>query len=199
MKRTHLLKLLEAVRAKTPIETALIVGSQSVHALVDANIPAVEASLEVDLLLAPGQFKHKASIMEEFGEESAFFRDNGVFVHAIGIGIVSLPPGWETRLVDLRDERGQLVARAVEIHDTLAAKVIAGREKDFVFLRQLLERDLCDFGMLLERLLLLKSGSFANAIPDRLTKLSTHLQAWGRADLAQKTKTAINTFKDSHG
>src|SRR5206468_6503438 len=129
-------------------------------------------SLEVDLLLLSAQFQYKPVIQEEFGAESAYFRQNGVFVHPIGIGIVSLPSGWEARLQTLRDDSGRLVGRAVEIHDTLAAKIMAGREKDFDFLRQLLERNLCDFGTFLERFLLLQSSPFANAVPDRLLRLA---------------------------
>lgn len=185
MKRTHLLKLLEDIRARVPLETLLVVGSQSAHALKSAEIPAVEASLEVDLLLLGDQFQYRSTIQQQFGEESAFFLQNGFFVHAIGIGIVSLPAGWDTRLQPVHDEAGRIVARAVEIHDTLAAKLMAGREKDFDFLRQLLERNLCDFASFVQRFLLLRSSAFANAIPDRLTKLRAHLREWKREDLAR--------------
>jgi hypothetical protein len=191
MKRTHLLKLIEAVRARVPLDTLLIVGSQSAHALDRADVPAVEASLEVDLLLPSGQFQHKTLIQEEFGEESAFFKDNGFFVHPIGIGIVSLPSGWEARLQPVRDDTGRVVARAVEIHDTLAAKIMAGREKDFDFLRQLLERGSCDFDTFLRRFLLLRSGAFGNAVLDRLSKLEARLRGWGRSDLAQIVQTTV--------
>ena len=51
MKRTHLLKLIEADQTKVRLETVLIVGSQSAHAVPRGDIPAVEASLEMDLLL----------------------------------------------------------------------------------------------------------------------------------------------------
>ena len=197
MKRTHLLKLLEAVRARVPLETMLIVGSQSAHALDRGDIPAVEASLEVDLLLVSGQFQYKALIQGEFGEESPYFRQHGLFVHPIGIGIVSLPSGWEARLQALRDESGRLVARAVEIHDTLAAKIMAGREKDFDFLRQLLEWNLCDFGTFLERFLLLQSSPFANAVPDRLSRLEARLQVWGRGDLAQTVQSISRASRQS--
>ncbi len=197
MKRTHLVKLIEAVQTKVPLETVLIVGSQSAHALGSGEIPAVEASLEMDLLLVSGQFQYKALIQVEFGEESAYFRQNGFFVHPIGIGIVSLPSGWEARLQALRDESGRLVGHAVEIHDTLAAKIMAGREKDFDFLRQLLEWNLCDFGTFLERFLLLQSSPFANAVPDRLSRLEARLQVWGRGDLAQTVQSISRASRQS--
>ena len=77
MKKTRLLALLDAVQARVPMGPMLVAGSQSAHALDGAETPAVEASLEVDLLLIGEQFKRRDLINQEFGEQSAFFRRNG--------------------------------------------------------------------------------------------------------------------------
>ncbi len=193
MKKTRLLALLEAIRARVPLECPLVTGSQSAHAMDAAETPAVEASLEVDLLLIGKQFQHRHVINEEFGEQSAFFRQNGTYVHAIGIGIVSLPAGWETRLKRIPDAAGRTIAQAVEIHDTLAAKLMAAREKDFDFLRELLDRNLFDFTTMVRRFLLLRASPFGNAVPDRLLKLDAALRAWGRSDLAEALQQMLRT------
>ena len=66
---------------------------------------------------------------------------------------------------------------------------MAGRDKDFEFLRVLLERGLVDFPTLLQRLELFRTTAFANALPDRFAKLARHLRDWKRDDLAQTVQT----------
>ena len=62
---------------------------------------------------------------------------------------------------------------------------MAGREKDFDFLRALLDHDLCDFSTLMARFESFRGGVFADALPDRLAKLTQHLREWKREDLAR--------------
>ena len=66
---------------------------------------------------------------------------------------------------------------------------MAGRDKDFEFLRVLLERGLVDFPTLLQRLELFRTTAFANALPDRLAKWARKLREWKGDDLAQTVKT----------
>ncbi len=67
----------------------------------------------------------------------------------------------------------------------LSRNLMAGREKDFEFLRALLDYGLCDFSILLDRFESFRAGVFANAFPDRLAKLAQHLREWKRDDLAR--------------
>ncbi len=62
---------------------------------------------------------------------------------------------------------------------------MAGRDKDFEFLRALLEHGLCDFSTLLARFEALRASAYANAVPDRLNKLAAHLRDWRCDDLAR--------------
>jgi hypothetical protein len=67
---------------------------------------------------------------------------------------------------------------------------MAGREKDFEFLRALLAHALCDFPTLLARLELLRAGASANAVPERLTRLVRQLRDWQHDDLARTVHPA---------
>jgi len=64
-----------------------------------------------------------------------------------------LGPGWEDRLVVFENEstkpgRGL----CLEPHDCVAAKLAAGREKDFEFAAALLREELVDAGTIIERI-----------------------------------------------
>jgi len=50
------------------------------------------------------------------------------------------------------------------------------RDKDFEFLRALLDAGLCNFPILLARFETFRGGVFANALPDRLNKLAHRLR-----------------------
>src|SRR5206468_7306217 len=109
---------------------------------------------------------------------------SGFYAHPLGLGTISVPRGWDERLVPFGREEGLENVWALEIHDLAASKLMAGREKDFEFLHALLDRSFCDFQTFLARFDLLRTGAFANAVPDRLKKLAQHLRQWKRDDLA---------------
>ena len=123
--------------------------------------------------------------------ESSHLRETGVFAHPVGLATIVLPSGWEERLVSFGRQEGLANVWALELHDLLASKLMAGREKDFEFIRALLEHRLCDFPTLIARMQLLRLGVSANAVPDRLAKLARHLRDWRRTDLARVVETAL--------
>jgi hypothetical protein len=53
--------------------------------------------------------------------------------------------------VPLADEDGNLRAYCLEVHDTCVSKLMAGREKDFAFIKELLDRGLVDTNTLIAR------------------------------------------------
>jgi hypothetical protein len=122
---------------------------------------------------------------EALGMESSYLAQTGVFAHPVGLGTIVLPPGWEERLVPFGRDEGLATVWALEIHDLAASKLMAGRDKDFEFVRALLDHGLCDFSTLLERFRLLRASVHANALPDRLAKLARCLRDWKRDDLAR--------------
>ena len=58
------------------------------------------------------------------------------------------------RLVPLADEAGNLRAYCLEVHDTCVSKLRAGREKDFAFIKELLDRGLVNMETFVARAVL---------------------------------------------
>lgn len=126
--------------------------------------------------------------------ESAYLRQTGTFAHPIGLGTIVLPKGWQARLIPFGRDEGLSSVFALEINDLAASKLIAGREKDFEFLRTLLERGLCDLQTLLARMELLLSSPSARAVPDRLKRLAAAL----RGRTGENSESAISEFLKIH-
>jgi hypothetical protein len=53
--------------------------------------------------------------------------------------------------VPLADEAGNVRAYCLEVHDTCVSKLMAGREKDFAFIKELLDRGLVDMETFIAR------------------------------------------------
>lgn len=85
---------------------------------------------------------------------------------------VVLPTGWRERLHTLEDENGNVVADVVDIHDVAVSKLIAGREKDYVFLKELIMREYISIGVFLERAKLIKETLQSEVLTPRLKHLA---------------------------
>jgi hypothetical protein len=185
MNRRQLVELARTVTSSVPLQRLVVAGSQAFYGASGANPDIVLQSIEADLLLTGEDFAHRQAIEDGFGMASQYLSRTGVFAHPVGRGTITLPPGWEERLVPFGRDDGLLNVWTLEIHDLAATKLMAAREKDFAFLRALLDHHLCDFPRVLARMELLRAGVYANAIPDRLAKLTRHLREWKRDDLAR--------------
>ena len=95
----------------------------------------MELSLEADLLLVREAFQARAGIEEQFGMDSPFQAQTGFYAHPVGLGTITVPRGWEERLVPFGREEELANVWTLEIHDLAATKLMAGRDKDFEFLR----------------------------------------------------------------
>ena len=179
MTRTRLMHLLRRATELSGGQRLILAGSQAFYAVDPAAPELVERSEEADLLLVGVERSLFQRLNEALGMESPYLLETGVFAHPVGPGTITLVAGWEERLVAFGREEGLANVWALEIHD------LAARDKDFEFLRALLEHGLCDFSTLLTRFEALRASAYANAVPDRLTKLAAHLRAWRREDLAR--------------
>ena len=188
MTRTRLMNLLRRATELSGGQRLILAGSQAFYAAAAAAPELVERSEEVDLLLVGVERSLFQRLNEALGMESPYLLETGVFAHPVGLGTITLAAGWEERLVAFGREEGLANVWALEIHDLVASKLMAGRDKDFEFIRALLEHGLCDFTLLLARFELLRASAYANAVPDRLASLATHLRAWRREDLARAVK-----------
>ena len=86
------------------------------------------------------------------GEDSQFHQTFGMYGQGVDLTIAVLPAGWRERLVPfLRDDALPSRALCLEAHDLVISKLVAGREKDFVFAWELMKARLVDAEVLLER------------------------------------------------
>jgi hypothetical protein len=185
MKRPQLIELLQRIRTSHPETRLIVAGSQAFYAFTGTAPAVITFSIEADLLLVREAFAARADLETNFGMDSAFQAETGFYAHPVGLGTIVLSAGWEERLVPFGRDEGLINVWALELHDLLASKLMAGRDKDFEFLHALIVHALCDFPTLLARMELLRAGASANAVPERLTRLARHLRDWHRDDLAR--------------
>jgi hypothetical protein len=77
------------------------------------------------------------------GEWSLFHETHGFYVQGVGRKTAILPTGWEDRLVSVvgPNTRGR-TGLCLDPHDLCLAKLVAHREKDFVFVSALIRANL---------------------------------------------------------
>jgi hypothetical protein len=192
MRREALEMLVAKVADVTRLDRLVIVGSQSAHGQINWLPGPVLRSIEADFLL-PG-FGRSSVIDDECGPESDFFAEHGVYADPLGAGIVTLPRGWEDRLVPILNSEGKPGWWALEIHDTAASKLMAGREKDMDFIVELTHSQSFDFDTFLSRAHLLLESSHAAGLPSRVQLLIERLRVAKRTDLERKSLEFLKTL-----
>ena len=174
MKKWQLLDLVRRVHELTNINEPVIVGSQTLFAITDQVPTIVARSVEADFLIAQHGIEARQKVGDELGVTSGFYEAHGYYADPLGLATVVLVPGWQERLQPLRDENGTIIAQCLELHDVAVSKLMAGRDKDFVFLDALLESRLILLPTLLERAALIQETASAGALLPRLKKLYDH-------------------------
>lgn len=132
---------------------------------VDVDDPANEKSDKVDGAI---------------GELSQFHETYQYYAQGVNTSTAVLGPGWEDRLVvfenaSTRPGRGL----CLDPHDCVAAKLVAGRDKDFEFAAALLREELVDAATIVERI-------EALPVPSSQKQL---LSSWVRARAAKALGT----------
>jgi hypothetical protein len=157
----------------------LVIGSQAILGAYAEELLPVEAttSIEADLAFFVDPDGSKADRVDgAIGELSRFHETFGYYAQGVSVTTAVLPAGWEARTVEFATA-GSAPARArcLEPHDCVAAKLVAGREKDRAFAAALVREGLVEPETLVARIRVL-SGVDARAI-DRL-------EAWVRRQVA---------------
>lgn len=170
MRKQNLFDLTGEVRKITG-NLPVIVGSQAVFAVTDYPPEIARLSVECDFLLLGESFGFRDEVTENLGIFSRFRAERGFHADVLGRATVVLPAGWEDRLVELKDENGEAIALCAEIHDVAVSKLIAGREKDFEFLRAAFQSDYLQVETFIERAELILDSPSSEALLPRLQKL----------------------------
>lgn len=176
MKKDLFLELVRQVKEVSGIESPIIVGSHTLYAVSDQVPDVVRASVEADFLFAGEGRDILEKTRRQLGLESAYHDAHGFFADILGLATVTLPPGWKERLQLLLDENGQPIARCLELYDAAVSKLMAGRDKDWVFLAYLLDEQHITLPPLIERAELILQTAANGALQPRLEKFLANLQ-----------------------
>ena len=171
MRKSDLFELVRQIKAIAPEETPIIVGSQAVHAVTPILPEIVQQSIECDFLFTSGKTETRVEVNKKLGVFSLYQLEHGFYADALGLATVVLPTGWRERLQPLEDENGNVVAFCAEIHDVAVSKLIAGREKDFLFLNEAFLREYISIDKFLERAKLVGSMPQNEVLVSRLENL----------------------------
>jgi hypothetical protein len=156
VKREQLEHVLRSAAQIAGDSTVLIIGSQSVlGAIPDHRLPpAATRSVEVDVAFFDDLDDRKADMVDgAIGELSTFHSTYGYYAQGVSVTTATLPVGWRERLVAV-ESRSTAPGRglALDPHDCVVSKLVAGREKDYEFAGALLAERLVDADVLVERI-----------------------------------------------
>jgi hypothetical protein len=162
-----------------------------VAAIDDEDLPPVAtASVEVDVAFFDDPGDEKADRVDgAIGELSPFHEMYGYYAQGVSVSTAVLPEGWRDRLVVL-DTPATQPGRgwALDPHDCVLAKLVAGREKDHAFASALIRAGVVDTEILRDR---------ASRLPITAQRIS-QLRSWivsvvGDAAQPLQDVTAIDT------
>lgn len=152
MTRAQLEHLIRAAAAISGEDEIIIVGSQSILGRYPDAPAALRVSVEADLF--PREHPEKSDLIDgSIGEGSFFHETFGYYAQGVDESTATLPAGWKTRLIPINSPatRGA-TGWALEPHDLMISKYVAGREKDRVFTREAARNRLVEQSLLQERL-----------------------------------------------
>ncbi len=184
MRKSDLFELIREINEISSEEKPIIVGSQAVHAITEILPEIAQKSIECDFLFASGKSETRIAINKKLGVFSNFQLEHGFYADALGLATVILPTDWQKRLQPLLNEKGEIIAYCAEIHDIAVSKLIAGREKDFQFLKDAFWLEIISVEEFIARVQLIETMPQNAVLTDRLQKLEKYLSE-------QKTKRKI--------
>jgi hypothetical protein len=138
VQRAQLEHIVRAASAITGAPQIVIVGSQALLGQFPLAPPELLFSIEADVFTL--RDPRDADLIDgSIGEGSPFHRTFGYYAHGVAEDTAVLPAGWKERLIPVRNANtGTGTGLCLEVHDLGVSKLVAGREKDFDFLRGLL-------------------------------------------------------------
>ena len=155
MRREELEHLIRAAAAITNQRELVIIGSQSILGAFPHAPEILLRSMEADIY--PLHRPDLADLIEgSIGELSPFQERFGYYAQGVGPETALLPAGWDGRVLKIQNENTNLnIGYCLEPHDLAAAKLAAGRDKDWPFVETMLQHKLVFNSVVQERIALL--------------------------------------------
>lgn len=147
MNRDQFDHAVRAAAAVVRVPEVLVIGSQAVHASIEANVPeAAMRSVEADIVIPGDVDGAQADLVDaSIGEASTFHETFGFYAQGVSIDSAVLADGWQDRLVRYETPATNgVVAWCLSLEDLFVSKAIAGRPKDLEFCRSILELEAVD-------------------------------------------------------
>lgn len=175
MKREELEHVLRAAANVIKQADFLVIGSAAILGTYDDSVLPLEATRSDEADLAPfdddDQTTKSFSIEGALGQGSRFHETFGYYADGVDFNTAAAPDGWPERLVAF-DPPGAEPGRGwcLEPHDLAAAKLAAGRVKDYEFVKALLDAGLIQKSILAERIGALPRSRVVPAMLNRAQK-----------------------------
>lgn len=144
MTRVQLEHLIRACAAIADDDEIMIIGSQSVLGRRPDVPGSLRTSVKADVYPRT-QVERWNLIDGTIGVGSPFHQTFGYYAQGVGPETATLPAGWETRLVAIRNANTRgATGLALDPHDLLLAKYVARRPKDVDFVREAIRAGLVE-------------------------------------------------------
>ena len=145
----HIVRVSAAIAGNSHI---VVVGSQSILGQFPNAPGELLKSLKADVY--PKHHPERAIIIDgAIGELSLFHETFGYYAHGVAPETAALPQDWQTRAILIStDATGGATGICPEAHDLAVSKLVAGREKDLVFVASLLHHGMAQAERIAERL-----------------------------------------------
>lgn len=152
MKRFQLEHIIRAAAAISDDTDIVIIGSQAILGQFPDPPSILTVSLEADVY--PRNHPERWDLIDgSIGEGSHFHSTFGYYAQGVGETTAILPAGWKERLVPIHNANTRgATGWALEIHDLLISKYVAGRDKDLAFTQAAAQHHLAEASTLFERL-----------------------------------------------
>ena len=156
MLKNQLEHIIRAACGITGEDNIVIIGSQSILAsFPNTGLPdLLTQSIEADVFYLRENSQELTDLIDgTIGELSIFQDTHGIYAHGVGKETAVLPAGWEKRLVKLSNSNTSgYTGLCLDPYDLCVSKLIACREKDINYVKELLNAELLDIGELKKRL-----------------------------------------------
>jgi hypothetical protein len=134
VKRSELEHVIRASADIADDDEIVIVGSQAILGQFPDAPTDLLVSVEADVY--PKNHPERAELIDgSIGELSPFHDTFGYYAQGVGPETATLPAGWESRLVPIRNANTRgATGLCLEVHDLVLAKYVANRDKDRRFI-----------------------------------------------------------------
>lgn len=152
MTRQQLEHVIRAAAATSNQKDIVVIGSQAVLGTLENASGVLAESMEADVF--PKDDPALSIVIDgAIGELSTFHQTFGYYAHGVSDRTAVLPVGWRDRLVRISSPALLgAVGWCLDVHDLAVSKLIAGREKDVMFVEALFGMKAVSLGVLSERL-----------------------------------------------